>query len=1277
MKPSLHSNFRLAALRALAAAVALGAAAAAHAQQTELADFPLQTSVSSTVRPNLMYILDASGSMASDFLPDYVDDSGHCRSGNPSNGNSSGGGSSPSTTDCNRGDVPFYASAFNGNYYNPQVTYLPPPVPPGWTGTNFVSQTAANTSNWTQVFNDPFTNPGSKSNIRDNYREAYFCRDDSGSGANNCKRNGIDTDNPFTYWGTNANGSTTAYPKDPSGSNNDYLDRVYKDNTGPYYFDIIPQEYCSDLDLSNCLAANAAGGPPNTTHIFPALVRFCRTLTQAQQTAVPSGGSPALCIGKYINQGSTTWRNARYGKFQRVSIDPATATYAGRPNRSDCAATPVCTYAEEMTNFANWHAYYRYRMLMMKSASGHAFIDLDDRYRIGFITIRPGNNTGNTVSGSNPVSTSRYQPARVFDDTQKLAFFEKLYAQDTSGNTPLREALSRVGRYYANRTTGINSGMSDDPVEYSCQQNFSLLTTDGYWNDASGDNLTGNSMGSTNVDNTNAGYAQRSDGAYDGNVSGSSGTLADVALYYYQNDLRTTGLSNCTSGASGLDICQNNVPTSPADANDTQHMTTFTLGLVDGLMRYQSDYDTAGSSDVAKIKSGSTGCFWSPTTTCNWPVPQNDQQSAIDDLWHAAVNARGRYYNARDPETLSFGLKNALSNVVAQVAAAAAAATSTPNINQFDNLVFSSTYRTVTWDGEVIARHIDPATGNVLPAIVWSAQSQLDVLAPAARNIYVRNGTSFANFDFAALPGAAQAFFTNQCSLLSQCTDLSASQQTTVNGGTALVSYLRGDKTNEPDLFRQRDHILGDTVNAVPVYVSKPTFQFGDAVTPNYGTFKAAQGSRPATLYVGANDGMLHAFNGATGAEIWAYVPTMVMENMPLLADKNWAIKHKYFVDGTATVMDAYFGGAWHTVLVAGLNKGGKGYYALDVTDPANPAPLWELCTDATLCTSADPNIGFTYGNPVITKRPSDGKWVALLTSGHNNADGQGWLYVVDLQTGAILDKVSTLAGSPGSPSGLTKVTALANNFAVDNTVLSVYAGDLLGNVWKFDMTATPPTVQRLAQVTDPGGVTQPITTRPEITRINTSLVLYVTTGEYLGVSDLASTQIQTVYAFKDTGADLGALRTNAGMLTNVPVVNADGSVSIPSGFNVNWNTQVGWYVDLPRAGERVNIDSQLIQGTLLVVSNKPDTNACSTGGESFFYAFDYANPTAVSSSTNGTSLGTKIGSAVAVGLTVIKLPNGAVKALIPTADTKIGTFGVPIGSGAVSTRRIGWRQMF
>jgi len=217
---------------------------------------------------------------------------------------------------------------------------------------------------------------------------------------------------------------------------------------------------------------------------------------------VPSGGSPANCIGKYIDQGTTQWTRPRYSKFQRVNIVPATATYAGRPGRTDCVGAPTCTYAEEMTNFANWYAYYRTRMQMMKSATGHAFIDLDDRYRIGFITIRPGNDVDSSAGSGNPVNAARFQPVATFDNAQKLVFFQKLYAQTAGSFTPLREALSRVGRYFAKQTGGINSGMTDDPVEYSCQQNFALLTTDGYWNDAAGVTTTGGAMATSDKTTT-------------------------------------------------------------------------------------------------------------------------------------------------------------------------------------------------------------------------------------------------------------------------------------------------------------------------------------------------------------------------------------------------------------------------------------------------------------------------------------------------------------------------------------------------------------------------------------------------------------------------------------------------------------------------------------------------------------------------------------------------------------------------------------------------------
>ena len=197
-----------------------------------------------------------------------------------------------------------------------------------------------------------------------------------------------------------------------------------------------------------------------------------------------------------------------------------------------------------MTNFANWYAYYRTRMQMMKTATGRAFVPIDDRYRVGFVTINPGN----------PVTASKYLKIDTFTSTQKSTWYTKLYGQTTNGSTPLREALSRVGRHYAGVITGINSGMTEDPVTHSCQQNFALLTTDGYWNGGGGQKINGSAIG--NQDNADPATPHARAGAFDGGLAGASDTLADVAAYYYKTDLRPAG----ATGALGTDVSDNNVP---------------------------------------------------------------------------------------------------------------------------------------------------------------------------------------------------------------------------------------------------------------------------------------------------------------------------------------------------------------------------------------------------------------------------------------------------------------------------------------------------------------------------------------------------------------------------------------------------------------------------------------------------------------------------------------------------------------------------------------------
>ena len=1127
-------------------------------------------------------------------------------------------------------------------------------------------------------------------------------------------------------------------------------------NSNPYYFVMIPTEYCDSIYLTHCVAAAAPVTVSGIAYSYPASVRFCKDdatalLPPGDAGAQISGGGTINCQAKYSVGTGINFRSVRYGLFWRGDIAPARTTYGNesytgsftgtswvspltysgtlvidRSKRSDCAAAPNCTYAEEMTNFANFYAYYQTRMQMMKSSAGQAFSSLDNRYRIGFTTINQ--------------SASKYLPIAMFDATQKTNWYAKFYAINPGSSTPLREALAAAGRYFAGKRPG--AVMTDDPMEYACQENFELITTDGYWNgtDSNVKELDGVTT-MRNYDNVDSGASQRSDGAYDGGVSGATDTLADVAIYYYKTDLRNTTLGNCT-GALGTDVCNDIVPMTVKDTlaglAGTQHMKTFSLGLADGLMTYQADYETATTGDFSKIKTSATGCSFSGAGTCNWPLPVHDTQTALDDLWHAAVNGRGTYYNARDPSSLTRGLSSALAGINVRVAAAAASATSSPNITQTDRSIFSSTYRTVVWDGEVTARLIDPATGNVQPAIIWSAQTQLDALVLAdaslsklSRHIYTFDqtntlGNHIKDFLYANLTAGEAAYFDNKCTftLLSQCT--SPAITTPGNIGSNLVNYLRGDKSLEAaGVYRARQHLLGDTVNAKPAYVKLPSYSFNDA---GYSAFKTAQAARQGVLYMGSNDGMLHAFNTDTGAEMWAYVPKIVMPTLYKLAEMSYGTLHQYYVDGSPETMDIYVDaatsaasgltpstGGWHTILVGGLGLGGRGFYALDVTDPANPVALWEVCSNSTLCSISDADIGYTYGNPVITKRSSDGKWIVLVTSGYNNVtpgSGNGTMFMLDAVSGAVLNKTSTSLTATNPPSGLAKLSPWIDSVSTNLTTRFVYGGDLNGDLWRFDLgavgAAAAPTVTKLASLIDASGVAQSVTTRPELgdplnntpnsLSGNGNPAVFIATGRYLGTTDLSNLQIQSIYGIKD---DLARVCPAAGCFANPRTYNIAASdkfvrqylyqptatTRTTSTNAVSWSSNSGWYDDLlvsdiannpvtpsPSPGERVNLDPQLVSGTLIVISNVPETSACTIGGSSWLYSFDFLTGQYVSTSANQVA-GQKLGNALSVGNNIVQLPSGQLKALVTTADGSI-VLGEPRTKNPVTTRRTSWREL-
>jgi len=1224
-------------LRQWVLAAALLLAPAAHAALTDIANVPLASSSTTVVKPNILFTLDDSGSMAWGFMPDNVE---------------------------NRFNTTGYKSHLcNTVYYNPNINYVPPKNADGTDFPN-ASFTAARYNGF---------NSGSSTR---NLSTSFIAFDDT-TGRNN----GSDTSQPAYYYVWSGAGSP-----DPGST------------------------------------SSTTGCWPSSSSAFP----------------------------------HTT------GNWTKVQV----------------SATSGPGSTDERQNFANWYSYYRTRTLLVKTATGRAFVGIGEGYRVGLITINAGT----------PVSSSKYLAISDFNATHKADWFTKLYAQGASGGTPLREALSRAGRHFAGIQTGINEGMTGDPMQYSCQQNFSILTSDGFWNGNGGRRLDDTSIGNhdgnilvtprplydgtletvsnrrykyeevrakfncsgsstrirlitttliTPVSPTpGAEYVSNTDQEYITNCSsktravwtpnpqfsatvtisstsgGASGSLADVAAYYYLTDLRPNG----SIGALGTDVgTDNNVPSNgtgvEADTARHQHMTTFTMGLgLAGTLNFVPNYKT-GAGDFAALRAG----------TLNWPVPSSDDPTALDDLWHAAVNGRGQFFSAANPDSVVDALTTALAGVNARVASAAAAATSNLEPVAGDNFAYTASYKTLEWIGELEAREIDLATGIVSTTPVWSAQAKLNAKTKAACDNRVirlfRAGATNNLTDFTwntqacdaggnptgtaatGLNAAEQAFFgSTQVGNLSQFADMTDGSSGTVNqrslaAGANMVNFIRGQRGREgfdPNtnlLYRTRTAVLGDIVNAQPVFAKAPFAEYQDA---DYLAFKAANANRTPMVYVAANDGMLHAFYAGSnvsdplgGEERWAFIPTMVLPELHRLTDNNYANLRRYFVDGTPTVGDVYdpVNAVWKTILVGGLNAGGKGYYALDITDPANPKGLWEFkhtatCAGTPAGQSSDCHLGYTYGNPTISKL-ADGRWVVFVTSGYNNVnspavagDGIGYLYVLNALTGQIIYKISTGTGDATTPSGLGKIANFVLDTAVNNTTQHLYGADLLGNVWRFEVNASQAAI-RMATVTDASNNPQAITTKPEIADFGSPPVthVFVAAGKYIGASDLASTQVQSVWGIKDTGSyPIAAPRSALSQLT---ITNSGNTRGIAC--TTNCTTNGGWFVDLPDTGERVNIDMKLQLGTLVVASNVPQNNACNIGGYSWLNFFDARNGLQVAGSAN---FGTRLSDSLAVGINVVRLPDGRTVVIATTSDASQQTAEAPIPAGDPQGRRTSWREL-
>jgi len=305
---------------------------------------------------------------------------------------------------------------------------------------------------------------------------------------------------------------------------------------------------------------------------------------------------------------------------------------------------------------------------------------------------------------------------------------------------------------------------------------------------------------------------------------------------------------------------------------------------------------------------------------------------------------------------------------------------------------------------------------------------------------------------------------------------------------------------------------------------------------------------------------------------------------------------------------------------------------------------------------------------------------------------------VLDVLTGKVLDKVeaadgATTVGDTTTPSGFSKISAFANDFNANNTATLVYGGDLYGNVWRFDMSVSPPKVMRLAELKDAGGKPQSITSRPELALIEGYPALYIGTGRYLGMDDLSNPASltpplqwayqQSLYAFSDRGNQYGNIRTSTPGLVKQTITDSSGVRTITKN-TVKWDgaTDNGWYVDFnpgtapgTSPGERVNLDPQLVLGTLVVTTNVPNNTPCTTGGDSFVYQFDYLNGGYVNTAAGGV-VAQKFTGQITVGVVIVRLPSGVFKGIATGATGSKTSVGINIGSGGASGRRVSWREL-
>ncbi|MGV8931272.1 MAG: pilus assembly protein [Luteimonas sp.] len=1020
---------------------------------------PLTTG--SRVAPNITFILDNSGSMASEQMPDTLQ----------------------STSSFN---VARRAYTRNSISYNPAITYQP------WVNATGSLLTGGTT--YDEVYGD-FNNVGNATiDLGDSSSCRYYNQNDS-----------VNDSNRDTQV---CGGVQTFYvPKDTTNASATYLGN----GTNYYRYQIFEDGVIVQSDYGP-----RAGASPI----------YNRGLDNRN-----------CSVG-----GSNNWRNC-------VAATPQ---------------TPGRTPAAERINYATWFSYHRTRMKAAKAGSSLAFSDLGNDVRVGFRTI--WGNRGGFTNLDIPVANND----GLFSDekgfTTRTNWFSKLQNSIGYNTTPLRSALKSVGDYYSNGDSTGPYGPQTGSDQLSCRQNFAILTTDGYWNGDGGFNSGGNQDGTSSAAITGPGgksYTYTASAPYRDTVAN---TLADVAMYYWKTDLRSS--------------LANTVPASTANPAFWQHMVTFGISI--GMS------GNTGMSSVASV----------PASYAAWPDPTDTEDAdRIDDLLHAAVNGHGTFLAASDPEAFAAGLKAALATITERTGSFSNVSANSTRIDT-ETKVFQATYVSGVWTGEFSA-YTENTTTNRFDVLAWKASEHIPT---TGRKILTHTGAAPATFPTA---GQMTALGRN-----------GTTDQYKVTGANN-AAYIAGNRTLElrsGGTLRNRNSVLGDIVSSSPAYTSDTD-----------------------TLYVGANDGMLHAIDADDGAELFAYMPAGInLADLSTISRPDYS--HRYFVDGPMVVSTRAQTPANKNILVGALGKGGKGVFALDVTNPGSFSAAnvkWDKTSNDSTTGKIfpatgyvqDADMGLVQGAPIVAKL-NNNVTVAIVSNGINSTNNHAVLFIYNLDTGALVSKIDTGVGTSAVPNGLSAPVAWDDDG--DGRVDHVYAGDLYGNLWKFDLSSSTPSTwqaptsrKKLFTAQYPGSpaTLQPITSGPTVALDPKTYKTWVFfgTGSFMTTGDVSNQNVQSLYGVIDN--DSTTLRTEltsrrtvlAGTRDGMPVRSFEANTPLPAGSK-------GWFINLltPPSdtveGERIVSDPQMYGSALVVASIIPVADACQSDGKGYVNAMD---------AFTGTSLGT------------------------------------------------------